>query len=60
MICKISAVLKKATAEERRNGCAKYQNQITNISFEECEGAGDGSFSSVTEIICNYLDLQNK
>lgn len=60
MVCKISAILKKSTAEERRKGSSKYQHQLTDIAFEGEEGSGDGGFSSVAVLFQNYLESQKE
>lgn len=60
MTCKVEAVLKRSTAEERRKGSSRYKNQITNVAFEGEEGSGDGGFSSVAVLFQNYLESQKE
>ena len=60
MVCKVSATLKKSTAEERRKGSSKYQHRVMDIAFEGEEGRGDGGFSSVAVLFQNYLESQKE
>ena len=60
MTCKVEAVLKRSTAEERRKGSSRYKNQITNVAFGGEEGSGDGGFSSVAVLFQNYLESQKE